>query len=282
MLVKENEILAPYVTFRIGGSTPQMIVPETEEELISLIKDFKERKEKYYLLGNGSNVLITDNNLSRKVILNKKACDYIKFKDKGIVEVGSSVDIRNLIDRLIEHNLESFVALYTIPATVGGAIFQNASRNSFKVGISDNLIYVRYFDGEVIRTISKEECQFSWRHSIFHEHRNWVILSAVFQFNEQPKEVGKERRKASTKAASNKSYRKHHSAGSVFKIKCLKILEFLKGIRLGDAEFSPTTVNTIHNLGKAKFKDVKRLIFLAKLVHKICLKKVELEIEIWE
>lgn len=281
MLVKENEILAPYVTFRIGGSTPKMLIPETEEELIAVIKDFKERGEKYYLLGNGSNLLITDNNLTRKVILNKEACDYIKFQENGRVEVGSSVDIRNLIDRLIEHNLESPVALYTIPATVGGAIFQNASRNSFKVSISDNLIYVRYFDGEVIRTISQEKCNFSWRRSIFHEHRNWIILSAVFQFKEQPKEVGKERKKASIKAASDKSYRKNYSAGSVFKVKSLKLLEFFKGIRCGDAEFSPITVNTIHNLGKAKFKDVKRLIFLAKLAHKLCWKKVELEIEIW-
>ena len=56
MLVKENEILAPYVTFRIGGSTPKMLIPETEEELIAVIKDFEEKKEKYYLFGNGSNV----------------------------------------------------------------------------------------------------------------------------------------------------------------------------------------------------------------------------------
>lgn len=278
MLVKENEILAPYVTFRIGGSTPRMLIPESEEELIAVIKDFKERGEKYYLLGNGSNVLITDNTLSRKVLLNKKACDYIKFKEKGIVEVGSSVDIRNLIDRLIEHNLESPVALYTIPATVGGAIFQNASQNSFKVSISDNLIYVKYFDGEAIRTIPKEESKFSWRYFIFHEYRNWVILSGGFQFKEQYKEVGKEKRKESIKAASDKSYRKHYSAGSVFKIKSLKVLKFLKSIRFGDAEFSPNTINTIHNLGKAKFKDVKRLIFLAKLAHKLCRKRVELEI----
>lgn len=255
MLVKENEILAPYVTFRIGGSTPKMLIPESEEDLIAVIKDFKERGEKYYLLGNSSNVLITDNTLSRKVLLNKKACDY---------------------------NLESPVALYPIPATVGGAIFQNASRNSFKVAISDNLIYVKYFDGEVIRTISKEECKFSWRYSIFHKYRNWVIISGGFQFNEQHREVGKEKRKESIKAASDKSYRKHYSAGSVFKTKSLKVLKLLKGIRFGNAEFSPNTINTIHNLGKAKFKDVKRLIFLAKLAHKLCWKRVELEIEIWE
>jgi UDP-N-acetylenolpyruvoylglucosamine reductase len=72
------------------------------------------------------------------------------------------------------------------------------------------------------------------------------------------------------------------SAGSVFKTKSPKLMERMMGFRIGNAEFSPNTVNTIHNLGKAKFQDVTWLIFLTKLAHWLCLKKVELEIEIWE
>ena len=282
MLIKENEKLAPYVTFKIGGSTPKMLVPENEEELIEAVKDYQRRGEKYYLLGNGSNLLITDKVLSRNVILNTKACNYIKFEESGIIEVGASVDIRKLISVLIEHNRESPVALQTIPATIGGAIFQNASRNSFKVSISDNLLSVRYFDGKTIRSLPKEKCHFSWRYSIFQECQHWTILSAIFQFAEQPKEIGKYKRKESLKAAANRSYIKKNSAGSIFKTKSLKVLNYLKGLRFGDAEFSPITLNTIHNLGKAKFKDVERLILVAKLAHWICGKKAKLEIEIWK
>jgi UDP-N-acetylmuramate dehydrogenase len=205
MLIKENEHLERYVTFRIGGYTSKMYIPESEEELIEVVTNFNNRREKYYLLGNGSNVLITDKMLSRKVILNTKSCNYINFKENGIVEVGASVDIRKLIKQGLEKNLEIPVALYTIPATMGGAIFQNASRGSFKVSISDNLLSVKYFDGEKICTFTKEECKFKWRYSIFHEHRNWVILGATFQFNKQSKEIGEKKLKESLDAAAEKS-----------------------------------------------------------------------------
>ena len=282
MLVKENEPLERYTTFRIGGCTPKMYIPESESELISLIKDFDLRKEKYYLLGNGSNVLITDKVLTRPVILNTKSCDYINFQNEGIVDVGASVDIRKLVKKLIEKELKSPVALYTIPGTLGGAIFQNASRGSFKVSISDNLLSVRYFDGEKIATITKKEGKFRWRYSIFQKQRNWTILSATFQFSQQSQEISQEELNRSLDAAADKSYRKYFSAGSVFKTKSPQIMQTFAGFRLGNAEYSATTPNTIHNLGKAKFHDVMLLIFLVKLLHWLRFKKIKIEIDIWK
>lgn len=282
MLIKENELIAPYTTFKIGGITPKLLIPENEEELVEVIKAFQKKGEQYYLLGNGSNILVADKNLSRKVILNTQSCNYINFKEQGIVEVGASVDLSKLIVRLIEHNLESPVAMQTIPATVGGAIFQNASRNSFKVSISNNLLCVKYFDGESIQYLPKEAGRFSWRYSIFQEYPHWVILSAIFQFQPQSKALSKQKRTESIKAAANKSYLKKTSAGSIFKLKSLKILQYFQGIRIGKAEFSSTTLNTIHNLGEAKFRDVMLLIYLAKIVHWLCRKKAILEIVIWQ
>jgi len=282
MILKENERLERYTTMRIGGYTPRMYIPESEAELIKTISHFNTRQEKYYLLGNGSNVLITDKILSRPVILNTKSCDYINFQANGMVEVGASVDLRKLIKQLAENNLTSPVALYTIPATLGGAIFQNASRNSFKVSIGDNLVSVRYFDGEKIGIINQQDCQFRWRYSLFRDRPNWTILSAVFQFEPQSKAVTQAKLRESLNAAANKSYRQYSSAGSVFKTKSQPIMQYFQGWRLGNAEFSDTTLNTIHNLGGAKFRDVMGLIWLTKLAHWLRLKKVELEIDIWQ
>jgi len=281
MLVKENEPLARYTTFRIGGFAPKMYIPESESELITTVKDLHRQQQQYYLLGNGSNVLIRDRTLSRPVILNTKSCDYLNFKDNGTVEVGASVDLRKLIKKLIEHNLASPVALYTVPGTLGGAIFQNASRNSFKVSITDNLQTIRYFDGEKIATRSKQEGEFRWRYSVFHQHPDWLILSATFKFAPQSKEEGDRELAKSIEAAAKKSYRQNFSVGSVFKTKHLPLMKRFAGLRWGDAEYSATTLNTIHNLGQAKFSDVTQLIFLAKLLHWLCFKKIELEIDIW-
>lgn len=280
MIVKPNEKLAPYTTFKIGGATPNMHIPETSQELISLVKDFKEKNKKYYILANGSNILINDQGIKTDVINTRKACSFIDFNDQSIIEVGSSVKLAEFIRICIDNDLKIFTKLITIPGTVGGALYMNAGRN--KEEISNNLLSVKIFDGKQIKELNKEDCRFSHRYSVFHKHKDWVILSARYNFRHQSKEQGLGQISEELQLAKRFSYFKYPSTGSIFKNKHDFIMKILKGVKIGNAGYSKTDDNSILNLGNAKFKDIVILINLAKFLHFITFQKCTLEIEIWK
>lgn len=280
MIVKPNEILAPYTTFKIGGKTPAMFIPETSNELIDLVKKFKKENKKYYLLGNGSNILIDDRGINRVVINNRQSCSFIDFQKGGIAQVGSSVGLGEFIRACVNNNLKVFTKLITIPGTMGGAIYMNAGRN--RESISDYLLSVEIFDGKEIKKLKKEDCKFSHRHSIFHEHKDWIILNAEYKFAYQSKEKGFEEMSKEMSLVKDFSYFKYPSAGSIFKDKNDFIMRMVKGLKMGNAEYSKTDDNSILNLSNAKLKDVTRLINLVKFFHFISFQKCALEIEIWK
>jgi UDP-N-acetylmuramate dehydrogenase len=281
MILKKNEKLAPYTSFRIGGTTPLMFIPESQEEFIGLLKEFKARGKKYYILGNGSNILIDDRGVERIVINNRKSCDFITFQKNGIVEVGSSFDIRKFIRLCVDEKLKVFTDLITIPASMGGAVYMNAGMGGNKVCVSDFLLSVKIFDGVQVKELKKNDCLFSYRQSIFHQHQDWLILSAKFQFDYQDKKTGMKKILERIMSVKGRSYFKYHSAGSIFKKENHLIIKMVKGLKIGGAGYSKSDENIILNFGNAKFKDVLRLINLVKCLHFIFLKKCKLEIEIW-
>ena len=280
MIIKTNEILAPYTTFKIGGKTPKMFIPESKEELIGLIEEFRKQNKEYYLLGNGSNILINDQGIGREIINNRQSCKFINFKEGGIVEVGSSFKLGEFIRLCVNNNLKVFTKLITIPGTIGGAVYMNAGRS--KVSISDYLLSVEVFNGKEIKSLKKEDCHFSHRYSVFHEYKNWIVLSTKYKFDYQSKEEGIKKMSEEINFKKDLSYFKYPSAGSVFKDKHDFIMRILKGFKIGDAQYSKSDDNSILNLGKAKFKDVVKLINLAKFLHFITFQKCALEIEIWQ
>jgi len=255
MIIKKNELLAPYTSFKIGGRTPKMYIPQNQRELIDLIKELNKNKEDYYILGNGTNILINDKGTKKSIINIREACNFIHFLEGGVVEVGSSFDLRKFIRSCVARNLKAPTQLVSIPATIGGAIYMNAGRGDKKISISENLLDVEIFDTKKTKILTKDECDFNYRYSIFHRKKNWVIL--------------------------RRTYFKHPSAGSIFKCFNFKIMKILKGLRVGDAAFSKKDLNVILNLGNAKYYQVKILINLARALHFLLFKKCELEIEIW-
>jgi UDP-N-acetylmuramate dehydrogenase len=281
MILKKNEKLAPYTSFKIGGRTPLMFIPESQKDMLDLLKRFRETGEKYYVLGNGSNILINDKGIDRVVVNNKQSCDFINFQKNGIVEVGSSFDMREFIRLCVDEKLKVFTDLITIPASIGGAVYMNAGRGGNKVCVSDFLLSVKFFDGERIRELKKDDCLFSYRYSIFHQHQDWLILSAKFQFDYQAREAGAKKMLERINLVKERSYFKHHSAGSIFKKRNHLIMKIVKGLKIGNAGYSKFDENVILNFGSATFKDVSRLINLVKFLHFIFFKKCKLEIKIW-
>jgi UDP-N-acetylmuramate dehydrogenase len=158
--------------------------------------------------------------------------------------------------------------LYSVPGNVGGAICMNAGRGeAFNKSISDHLVSMEIFDGERVRTITKEEGFFSYRTSVFQKMKNWIVLSVIFELPEQERDVGKQLIKERLAVVKENHDLGYPSAGTLFK-RYFRPLPEIIGHRIGNAQFSVKTPGWVINLGGATFNDVAALIKYAKDCHK--------------
>jgi len=273
-----NVMLNKHTTFRIGGPVDVLSIPADENEFLEEIKYCIKNNYPYKILGNGSNILVTDKGVKGFVIKNTSACSYTNLNE-NIVSVGSSLPLKDLVNFCVDNNLGGLEFLYSIPGTVGGAVYMNAGRGeSYKMSISDKIISVRIFDGNQIKVLNKYECCFNYRSSIFSYHKNWVILSANFKLDYQPKAIGEKKIRERIEYVNKTQNRRYPNAGSIFKRKSCYGLRILRGLRIGNAQIDD---NWIYNLGNAKAKDVLFLIRLAQISQILTFVKPKLEIEIW-
>jgi len=278
MIIKELEDLKKYSSFRIGGLARKMFIPENINELISLTSKFGWRG--YHLIGNGTNVLFTDGIVDKPIINLKKIATNISVDHDGI-EVGASFDLRKFISYCVENELNVPVHLATIPGSIGGAIYMNAARGGGKGQISDGIISVKCLRNGKIVTLNKNDCLFGYRDSVFHKN-NDIILSARFKYQKISRELAQKHLKDALVVLKEKDYFKYPSAGSVFKKYNHAIMRLLKGLRIGNAKYSSKDINSIINLGNAKFIHVMTLINIARVLHLLLLQKCRLEIIIFK
>ena len=173
--------------------------------------------------------------------------------------------------------------MYSVPGSVGGAIFMNAGiGKQVSQSISKYIMSVKVFDGEKIVDIEKNMCNFFYRSSIFQVKKDWVIISAVFELYPQDKSIGHRIKDKRMKWAKNQGYFTYPSAGSIFNKKYAPIMSFMKGKKIGNAIYSKNKGNWINNPGNAKFKEVMLLIRITKWLHRLLFKKIHLELEIWK
>ncbi len=266
--IRENVRLAPYTTFDIGGEAKYFLEVEEKEQLIEAIKLSKENNIPFFILGKGSNLLISDEGFNGLVI--KVNFRKINFEGERVV-CGAGVLLNKLVKRLTEESLSGLEWAIGIPGTVGGAIRGNAG--AFGGSMIDNILEVEVLklNSEIeIRKYNKEELKVDYRDSIFKKEKNAVIISASFNFKKGNKEEIKK------KVNEYLNYRKEKhpvsflSAGSIFKNPQGKsageLIEKcgLKGKKIGGAKISEKHSNFIINIGNAEAKDVLDLISLAK------------------
>ena len=273
---KENEPLSAHCTFRIGGPADVFILPENEAQLCAAIKLAKEANVKYYLLGNGSNILFEDAGY-RGAVINVSAMksaigilENICFpgKDPSLtydaVVVGADKMLSSLCMTALENSLTGLEFAYGIPGTVGGAVYMNAG--AYGGEMKDVLVSVRYLtaEGEIVE-IPAEQLDLSYRHSIFEENGG-CILSA--QFALQPGNAADIRAKMDELMAkrADKQPLDKPSAGSTFKrpkghfAGTLIDQCGLKGLTVGGAQVSEKHAGFLINRGGATFADMAELI----------------------
>lgn len=250
---QENISLKKYTTFKIGGSAKFFYIAKTKEDLIEAIKKAKEANLPIFILGEGSNVLALDEGYNGLVI---------KFQ---------TPKLKDLVQSSVEDSLTGLEWAAGIPGTIGGAVYGNA--RAFGINISDIIKEVEVLNKETleIKTLSKDECGFFEKQSIFKKNKNLIILSVIFQLEKGDKQEIEKAIKDNLQRRKKNQPLNYPSAGSIFINKegresssVLIDKAGLKGTKVGGAEISQKHAGFILNTGTATSKDVLELIEIIK------------------
>ena len=274
--------------FNIGGNTKIYFKAKNLKDLIRFLKIIKD-EEKFFILGGGSNTLITDKTFDGVVIKLSNNFNNISLLSEEIIIAGSAVTDKLLSEFAMEHSLGGFEFLSCIPGTVGGGIKMNAG--CFDREFKDILISVQAVNksGQVI-TIPAKEIDFKYRDSGL--SNDLIFLSASFKgFKKDSNSIKSEMVKLKEKKEKAQPT-KIKTSGSTFKNPLgqsdKKVWQLIKESvplekSFGDACISEKHCNFFVNKGNAKFDDMKKLIeFVSDSVLKKTGVKLQTEIKILE
>ncbi len=271
--------------FNIGGCTEVFFKADTLNDLILFLKNFGD--EKIFILGAGSNILLSDKTYAGIVIKLGKNFNNISLLPNNIIVAGSAVSDRKLAEFAMENSIGDFEFLSCIPGTVGGGLKINSG--CFGSEFKDILVSIQAIDrkGSII-TIPVTEINFGYRKGLI--DKNLIFLSASFKGKEKnKKDILNEMEILKEKKAQNQPT-KIKTGGSTFKNPKnqtkKKAWELIKESvplekKFGDAEISNKHCNFLVNSKNAKFEDMKKLVeFIQEKVKDNVGINLETEIEI--
>lgn len=282
--VIEGEVLAKHCTYKIGGPAQYFFSAKNEQELLLAIKVAKEAGLKFYIIGQGSNILFPDDGLQGLVI----CCTGVQVDfvaEKNEVEsffVWAGTPLAFLVKTFQERSLSGLQWAAGIPGTVGGAVFGNAG--SYVTEMQDSIEKVRFIDLNdlQVKEMDKYDCEFSYRESIFKKNRDFIIVGVLLKGRKGDSEAIK---KAGEKYLADRMAKHQYdfpTAGSVFKNPrgqfAGALIEQcgLKGYCSGGAMIWDKHANFIINKDKATAKDIMDLVKLAQSEVK---KKFDIDLE---
>jgi len=289
IVIEENVPLAPFTSFGIGGPARYLARPHTEEELETALSYARQRELDYFLLGGGTNILVSDKGFDGLVI--KLELNSVSIEGRTIT-AQAGAELARVIDVAAENDLSGIECLAGIPGTVGGAVRGNAG--AFGTVIGDILTDVVALDGDSLRvsTYSAEQCFFEYRSSMFKKNRGLVVVSARLALSVGRKDKIREKRNK-TLEKRTVFMENERSVGSYFinpipdngalikkfendrKVQCRNCMipagwfidqAGLRGLRIGDAMVSEKHGNYLINAGAATADDVIKLATMIKQV----------------
>lgn len=265
--VHENEAMAAHTSFRIGGPADAFVEVKNEEELSAVLKIVTETKAEHMLIGNGSNLLVSDNGYPGIMI--KLAGDFEAIvqdaADDTVVTAGGAKLLSSVSAYLTEHGLTGFEFASGIPGSIGGAMFMNAG--AYGGEMKDIVVSVRLMtpDGAKVFERTNVEMEFGYRHSSIQEDGS-IVLSATFQLQHDDKDAIAARVAELQEKRNSKQPVNYPSAGSTFKrpvggfAAALIDEAGLKGASVGGAEVSEKHAGFVINKGGASCEDVLDLM----------------------
>lgn len=267
-VIMENELLCNHTTLKIGGPARYFVLVNNERELADLLNFLYTEKIKYFLLGNGSNIL-ADSNGYDGVIIKLDGCfnDCKIQEDKGTIEAGAAMLLSVVSRQAYNHSLTGMEFASGIPGSIGGAVFMNAGAygGEMKNIITSVSVLERQDDRYQVKIYSKDEMNFGYRHSIAKE-KEMIVLSCNISLEKGDKNAIKEIMDQLNSQRREKQPLEFPSAGSTFKRPegyfAGKLISDagLKGYNVGGAEVSEKHAGFCINKGGATSQDFEKLM----------------------
>lgn len=268
--LKPNEVLAPYTYFKIGGACDFFFEAKKTNDFIHAVLLAKELNVRYFILGDGSNLLVSDKGFKGMVI--KNSCRKIEVNKSKIV-AQSGAKLKDVVKLATDNSLTGLEFCAGIPGTVGGAVCGNAGAFGRSIG---ELVYEAVLlkkDGR-FDIVERDYFDFEYRESKLKRSRD-ILLSATFELKKGNKQRIKLKAEKNLAERKNRLPWRRNSAGCFFKnvvkengqkISAGFLLDQVKAkeLEIGDAVVFQKHANVLINRGRAKAKDVKELARILK------------------
>ncbi len=271
-LVLPEESMKNHTSFRIGGNADCFCEVRNVASLKYIVRLCREKNVPYFVLGMGSNLLVSDKGIEGLVLRLGGEFNEITLTDNNIIRCGAGSTLARLCIFAKNMSLGGLEFAWGIPGSVGGAVYMNAG--AYDGEMKDTVISVDYMDIEGnIKRCRGEELDFGYRHSFFTDTGN-IILGASFRLEPRSQEMINNRMQELMERRKTKQPINHPSAGSVFKrpegYYAAALIEEcgLKGYEVGGAQVSPKHAGFIVNDKGATAQDVLDLIDHIKKVVK--------------
>lgn len=279
---RADESLKRHTTFKIGGNCKILININSSDSLKEILKFLKERNIKYFVLGNGSNILADDNGFDGVIL--KISKNFSRIEKLGETEIfcTAGTSLSKLCIFAMENSLSGLEFAYGIPGTAGGALFMNAG--AYGGELKDVVKSAHYINEACeVCSVDAKDMKLSYRHSIFSEKSDWIITDMTFSMIKGEREKIQEKMSELLHKRKDKQPLEFPSAGSTFKrpegsFASLLIDQCgLKGMSVGGAEVSTKHSGFVINKGDATFEDV---IKLTDKIRKCVLEKTGYRLEL--
>lgn len=282
--VLKNESLSKHCTFKIGGSCEYLVFPESQKELTDILKLAKEENIPLNIIGNGSNVLFSDD-FHKGIVIKTTHLDEITVNGNEITAF-CGAKLSQVCNVALKNSLSGMEELNGIPGTIGGAVYMNAGAYGGEMAQIVESVEVMDAEGNV-ETLSNADMHFSYRHSVL-EESDKIVVSALLKLTPAPAEEVKAKMKELIGKRTASQPLDYPSAGSAFKrpvggyAAALIDEAGMKGYRVGGAAISEKHAGFAVNLGGATAEEVKQLLKeVAEKVYANSGIRIEPEIRIW-
>jgi UDP-N-acetylmuramate dehydrogenase len=261
--LRENEPLSRHTTFKVGGEAALFIRLSSKEQLLALVPFFKKEGIDFFILGNGSNVLVSDSGYQGAVLQLGLGLSAMRVEgERLITEAGAS--LARVAEFAAEQGLSGLEFAAGIPGTVGGALVMNAGAFDSEMAMVTETALLLDKNGE-FANLRREELGFSYRHSIAKD-QPYIFLAATLSLSKGDKLEIKEKMADLAAKRREKQPLEYASAGSTFKRPMgnyagkLIMEAGLRGYRIGDAGVAEKHCGFVVNYGNATATDIHAVI----------------------
>ena len=260
--IELNAKMSEHIYFKVGGPVDVLLIPETKEQVVKTLKVCKENEIPYFIIGNGSNLLVKDGGIRGAVIKLTELKDIKVEGNKVIADTG--VLLKDASKAALDNDLTGLEFACGIPGSIGGAVFMNAGAYNGEIADVIESAEVLTEDGEIV-VYTKDELELGYRTSRVMTEKA-IVLAATFALNNGEHEKIKARVDDLTFKRESKQPLEYPSAGSTFKRPegyfAGKLIQDagLKGFSIGGAAVSNKHSGFVINKGGATAKDVLDVI----------------------